>query len=257
MSENENTGSLGRKIFFLHPLAVVKNHLVSELAQEEFEVYVVTNEVKLRNVLKKNPDSIVFANISEGMKESAWDEWIKGIMTDDATSGVDVGIVTGVEDVNLRRKYTEQFKLSCGFTVLKSDLPSMLKQIMEILNAANAKGRRKYVRAVTGNETNITVNLPMNGTFVHGVIKDISTVGFSCVFDDDPKIVKNSHFPDIQLRLQIQLVKAEGIVFGTRMDGDDKIYVILFTQRTSPDVRTRIRKFIQSFLQAKMDSELK
>jgi len=257
MSDKENTGSLGRKIFFLHPLAVVKNHLVSELAQEEFEVYAVGDEVKLRNVLKKTPDSIVFANIGEGMKESAWDEWIRGVMTDDATAGVDIGVITVADDVNLRHKYTEQIKVRCGFTVLKSDFSAMLKLIMDILNVANAKGRRKYVRAVTGNETNITVNLPMNGTFVHGVIKDISTVGFSCVFDDDPKIVKNSHFPDIQVRLQSQLIKAEGIVFGTRMDVNDKIYVILFTQRTSPDVRTRIRKFIQSFLQGKMDSELK
>jgi hypothetical protein len=49
----------------------------------------------------------------------------------------------------------------------------------------------------------------------------------------------------------------EGIVFGSRMDGSARIYVILFTQRIDPDVRARIRKFIQQNLQARMDMELK
>ncbi|MDR2028510.1 MAG: pilus assembly protein PilZ, partial [Treponema sp.] len=61
----------------------------------------------------------------------------------------------------------------------------------------------------------------------------------------------------IQIKLQSMLLKAEGIVFGSRMDGLEKIYVILFTQRIDPDVRVKIRKYIQSNLQAKMDGELK
>jgi hypothetical protein len=41
------------------------------------------------------------------------------------------------------------------------------------------------------------------------------------------------------------------------MDGLSKIYVVLFTQRIDPDVRTRIRKYIQQNLQSKMDAEIK
>jgi hypothetical protein len=128
---------------------------------------------------------------------------------------------------------------------------------MDILKAADAKGRRKYIRATTENETNTTVNFPVNGTFVNGVIKDISVVGFSCAFDADPELVKNALFQDIQIKLQSQLIKAEGIVFGSRMDGGTKIYVVLFTQRIDPEVRTKIRKFIQLNLQGKIDSQFK
>ena len=256
MAENTDF-SIGRRIFFLHPSALIQNQIVPELVQEEFEAYYAKNENKLKSVLKKYPDSIVFANINEGMKESAWEEWIKAVMANPETAGVDVGVVSAGEDAALRNKYSEQLKCRCGFTVLKSDFATMMKQLIDILNKVNAKGRRKYIRAVTDKETNITVNLPINGTFVNGVIRDISTVGFSCAFADDPKIIKNSLFNDIQIRLQTQLLKAEGIVFGSRMDGAEKIYVILFTQRISPDVRTRIRKFIHSYLQNKMDAELK
>jgi hypothetical protein len=49
----------------------------------------------------------------------------------------------------------------------------------------------------------------------------------------------------------------EGVVFGSRMDGNEKVYVVIFTQRIDPEVRTKIRKYIQQNLQNKMDEELK
>ena len=257
MAENNNTEALGRRIFFLHPSAYIQNQITSELGQEEFETYTAKDENKLRRVLRKFPDSIVFANISDGMKENAWEEWIKKVMSDEELSRVDIGILSATEDDNLKQKYLEQVKVRCGFTVLKPELQVVIRQLVGLLNAANAKGRRKYVRAVVDTGSNTTVNISMNGMFIKGTVKDVSTVGFSCTFDQDPDLVKNSLLPDIQIRLATQLLKVEGIVFGSRMDGKDKIYVIILTQRTSPDVRTRIRKFIQFFLQSRMDAEFK
>jgi hypothetical protein len=49
----------------------------------------------------------------------------------------------------------------------------------------------------------------------------------------------------------------EAIVFGSREEGPEKVYVLIFTQRIDPDVRTKIRKYIQHNLQSKMDNELK
>jgi hypothetical protein len=257
MAENENLGSLGRKVFFLHPSAFVQNHIVAELAQEEFEVYVVKNETRLRQVLKMFPDSIVFASINEGMKENAWEDWIKGIRVTSETAGVDIGIIASANDDNLRQKYLEHLKVRGGYTIIKSDPVVANKQLITLLNNMNAKGRRKYIRLLLDRETNTTVNLPMNGTFVNGVIKDISVVGFSCTFADDPALAKNSLLADIQIRLQSQLLKAEGLAFGSRTDGSEKIYVVLFTQKVDSDVRSRIRKYIQSTLQIRMDNDLK
>ena len=256
MEKNSSADSLGRKIFFLHAPALVQNRIIEELTHDEYEVYLVKDEFKLRQLLKKYADSIVIANISDGMKESEWEAWIKSVMTASETAAVDIGVIASGEDDNLRRKYTEQLKVRCGYTVLKSDLPAVIKQLTGFLDKANAKGRRKYVRAVTDAEANTTVNLPMNGTFLKGGIKDISAAGFSCSIADSPQITRNSLFKEIQIRLQTQLLKAEGIAFGSRENGSEKLYVFLFTQRTSPDVRTRIRKFIQSFLQSRIDNEL-
>ena len=253
---SENT-SLGRKIFFLHPSATIQNQIITELAQEEFEVYVAKDELKLRIALKKYPDSIVFANVNDGMKEKAWEDWIRNVMGSSELSGIGIGVIGYGTDEALRRKYAEQIKVSCGFIALKADTSVVVKQLITVLNSINAKGRRKYIRALTDKEKNITVNLPLNGTYVNGQINDVSVVGFSCSFENDPSLSKNSIFNDIQIRLQSQLLKAEGIVFGSRMDGGQKTYVILFTQRIDPNVKIRIRKYIQSHLQGKMDTELK
>ena len=131
-----------------------------------------------------------------------------------------------------------------------------MKQLFDILKAAEAKGRRKYIRAVTEGEPNTTLNFPFNGTYLKGTIKDISVVGFSCSFEDDPDLAKSSLFQDIQIKLQSTLIKAEGVILGSRMDGKNKIYVVLFTQRIDPEARARIRRYIQSNLQAKIDREL-
>jgi hypothetical protein len=257
MANEGNEDILGRKLFFLYPSAVIQNQVAAELIQQEYEVYIIKDHVKLRKILKKYPASMVFANINDGMSANEWEAWIRGVMADPETAGIDIGIVCSGEDENLKRKYISQVRIQCGYTVVKSDLSLAIKQLMDILTAADAKGRRKYIRATTENETNITVNFPVNGTFINGVIKDISVVGFSCAFDADPELVKNTLFQDLQIKLQSILIKAEGIVFGSRMDGSNKIYVVLFTQRIDPDVRTKIRKYIQSNLQSKLDSLFK
>jgi len=256
MAGNDNLVHLGKKVFFLHPSTLIQNQVIAGLAQEEFEVYIVKDGNKLRAILTKYPDSVVFACINEGMRENEWEEWIRGITVNQETSGVSIGIIASGLNENIKRKYVQQFKITCGYTVLKSDPGDVTKQLVSILNTIEAKGRRKYMRALTGGEVNTTVNLPVHGTYINGKIKDISVVGFSCHFEEDPGLVKNSFFADIQLRLQTQLLKVEGIVFGSRMDEGEKTYVVLFTQRINPDVRTKIRKYIQLNLQNKMDREL-
>ena len=257
MAEDEKSKTLGKKVFFLHPSAITQNHVVYELAQEEFEVYILRDEFKLKQALLRYPDSIVFASINEAVKESAWDELVRGIMGKPETAGVQVGIISSVNDESLKQKYIEKYNVRCGFTVIKSDYNEAVKHLIAILDNVNAKGRRKYIRMVMEKETNATLNVPLNGTFVNGSIKDISVVGFSCVFAEDPGLPKNGLFNDIQLRLQAQLLKVEGIVFGSRMDGSEKVYVILFSQRVDLSEKTKIRKYIQSNLQTRMEQELK
>jgi hypothetical protein len=257
MGETDGAAEItGKKIFFLYPTVVVHDRIITELVQQEYEVYVSKNKDKLKKVLKKYPDSIVLIDINEHMPEKEWELWITELMESSDTETVSVGIVTPNEDELFQHKYLKVLNVPCGYTVLRSDLDKTISNLVSALQTVNAKGRRKYIRAVTEQEAHTTVNLPWGGAYVHGRIKDVSVVGISCTLDGSPEISKNVLLKNIQLKLQSNLLKVEGIVFGSRTEGTETVYVILFTQRIDPDVRIRIRKYIQHNLQSKMDFEL-
>ncbi|HCC36671.1 MAG TPA: pilus assembly protein PilZ [Treponema sp.] len=254
MNNEGNSDILGKKIFFLYPSTVVQNEVAEELIQQEYEVYIIKDHAVMKKILKRYPDSIVFADIDERMPEKEWEAWIREVMSDPETRNAAIGIITVNGDNTLERKYINSVGVRCGYTVLKADLSSSIKQLYNILISINAKGRRKYIRATTENDTTAAINLPMNGIFINGSIKDISVAGVSCAFDNDPELTINTLVKDIQIKLQTSILKVEGIIFGSRIDGPAKIYVILFTQRINPEVRIKMRKYIQHNLQLKMDN---
>jgi hypothetical protein len=178
-------------------------------------------------------------------------------MGDEATKEVKIGVLSNTSNEESRKLYLNTLNVECGFIPVKLEKPRVIKTLSDILIAGDARGRRKYIRADTRGETMTTINVPNNGAFVTGEIRDISVVGLSCVFAQDPELEKNSLLHDIQIKLQSTLLKAEGIVFGSRMDETDKVYVLVFSQKIDPAVKTKIRTYIQKNLQSKMDAELK
>jgi hypothetical protein len=255
-NDNNPSDILGKKVFFLYPSAVVQNEIIAELAQQEYEVYVVKDHAALIPVLKRYPGSIVFVGLDDRMSEKEWEAWIRGIISSPETNQTGIGIISVNGDEQLQRKYINSVRVQCGYTVLRADLHNVIRQLAEILKAMNAKGRRKYIRAAVENDALTTINLPLNGAFVNGNIQDISVVGLSCSFAEDPGLTLKTLFQNIQIKLQSTLLKVEGIVFGSRMDEASRVYVVLFTKRVDPDTRTKIRRYIQHNLQTRMDGEL-
>jgi len=247
---------VGKKIFFLFPSVAVQNKIVTELVQQEYEVYITKNKDTLRRVLRNYPDSIVFVDINEQLTEAEWEGWVTAVKNAPDTKSTSIAVVTNNDDEKIKRKYLLTIKVA-GYTVMKFDLDKAVVHIIEILQKLDAKGRRKYIRASTKGDSNATLNLSINGTFVKGYVRDISVVGISCTLEGSPDISKNTLFKDIQVKLLSSLLKVEGIVYGSRMEENEKVYVLLFTQRIDPDVRIKIRTYIQHNLQSKMDKELK
>jgi hypothetical protein len=244
----------GRKIFFLYPTAPVQNQIITELAQQEYEAYIAKDHNRLMRVLKNCSDSIIYVNIDDKMQEAEWEKWITSILS--SFPDIKVGIFTSNTSDEYKHKYTEKIKITCGYMPLKLDMSKALENVLAILAAMNVKGRRKYLRAFSENETTTTMNMPLDGDFVNSNIRDISVVGFSCFFEHDPGLKKNALHKDIQIRLQTNLLKVEAVVFGSREESGKIIYVFLFTQRIDPDIKVKIRKYIQQNLQSKMDKEI-
>jgi hypothetical protein len=254
---DDNLSATGKKVFFLYPQTLIQNEVSTDLIMQEFEVYTIRDHVALRRILKRYPDSIVFVNPDEKISEKEWDAWIQSVMTDPDTAEVGIGILSSTTSDEIKHKYLTQIKVTCGFIHVSTDLKKLILQITEVLKKHNALGRRKYIRATSENEKMTTVNMPIDGHYVSGFIHDISATGFSCSFPEDPGLEKNSLVSNMQIKLQGTLMRAEGIVFGSRMDELMKIYVIVLTPKTDSAVRSKILKYIQSNIQARMDMELK
>jgi hypothetical protein len=255
MEAESNQGLLGKKVFFLYPSVIVKNEVIPELFQLEYEVYLSPDEKKLKPVLKKHPGSIVFVNVDDGLSDQNWDVWIQGVMRTGEWN-TSIGILSSSSDEKKQKKYISTLRVQAGYITVKSDIQKVLTQFTDILKKLDAKGRRKYIRVATAQDSMTSINIPHGGRFITGTIYDISVVGISCVFEDDPNLTKGFQIKDIQMKLQGVLLKTDGIVFGSR-DGDTgRVYVIIFTAKIHPEVKTKIRKYMQSNLQAKMNSEL-
>jgi hypothetical protein len=256
MGIETDTNLMGQKVFFVYPSPYFQNDIASEFINQEFEVCFVKEHANLKKVLKDFPKSIVFINIEGSLPEKEWELWIRSVLKDPVTAEVKIGILAESHNEQYEQKYTETLKLPCGYTVIsKSDPAKTIKQLVIILTASEARGRRKYVRASSEDKSN-TINIPYNNSYLKGVIKNISAAGFCCCFEQDPDLGKNALCKDIQIRLQKTIIKAEGSVFGSREDGPQKIYVFLFTQRVDPETRFKIRTCIQQLLQLKIDKLL-
>jgi hypothetical protein len=250
-----NSEIVGKKVFFLNPSVNIQNQVMDELSQHEYEVYSVKNSAHLTRVLKKYTDSIVYINLDDTQKAEA-EKWIDMIST--AVPDVRIGIFSSSSDEALKDKYVKKPKVKCGFINIRFEMKKTVQQIIAILESMNVKGRRKYLRATIENEETATINMSQGGgNFVNGIIKDISVVGFSCAFEEDPGLIKNTLYKDIQIRLHTMLIKAEAIVFGSREELGKKVYVLLFSQRTDPEVSVKVRKYVRQNLQHKMEANYK
>jgi hypothetical protein len=246
----------GRKVFFLYPPSVVQDELIWEVVRHEYEVYLLKDHRRARALLAKYPDSILFVNIDAELTESEWEAYIRGIVGSDRYADVRVGILSYNNDEALARKYLMDIGVSAGFIKLSLGLQESINIVLRALEANEARGRRKYVRAKTFDPSYpATFNVRVHGDLKSGVIRDISSVGMACTFDEFVQLPERSYLRDIQLKLRGGLTTISGVVTGVRKEGGT-VYVVMFDPRSNPDARNRIRRFVHRFLQQQIEREM-
>jgi hypothetical protein len=239
----------GRKVFFLYPHSVIKEEMIEDIIAEEYEAYILKDHKRAARLMKAFPGSILFVNIDEAMKEPAWEQYILNITGSEEYTDPRIGIFTYNEDQELARKYLIDHSLPCGFIRLKLGYGETKKILLDVLKANEAKGRRKFVRTLCGDDPQATINVPGSGSIIQGKLLDISSAGAACAFDNESMFPKNSLLKDIQLQLRGARVMLSGIVMGTRHD-DARVHVLLFDPKSmTGEKRSRIFRYIRINLQ--------
>ncbi|MDR2661950.1 MAG: PilZ domain-containing protein [Treponema sp.] len=242
----------GKKIFILHPHSVIQDELLDLLIMSGFESYVLYDHKRALKLLAKFPDSIMFINIDDGMTEKEWEAYIRGIQEDPTTRECKLGILSYNTDQNLMRKYLMELTLPCGYIQLKLGVRESTRIMLGALEANEARGRRKYIRAFCEGDINATVNIKNTTGYYYGKILDISAAGIAARFDAFEDLPPNTLLREVQLKLRGGLVLTNAVLMGKR---PDNVWIFLFdVTRMSTDHKLVIHRFIKYTLQHYIDS---
>jgi hypothetical protein len=252
MSTIEDTAlQKGRKVFFLYPHSVLNEELRIEILSHEFEVYSLHDHEAAVKVAAAYPGSIFFVNIDDTLKELQWEGWIRRLITNPRTSSTKVGILTYNPDAELARKYLMDMMLPCGFIQLKQGLAEGKRIILKTLDANEARGRRRFVRARCTDPKKASFNVTIKGRHITGAIIDISVAGMTFRPDEPMEVKAETLLEDIQLRLKGTLCRVSGILVGGAGAGAGSL--LMFAIPVAEEVMEKIHRFIYATLQEQMD----
>ena len=240
--------NIGKKIFLLYPHSVIRDDMLDLLIMAGFETYTLLDEKKARKLLIKFPESIMFINIDEGLKEEEWEIYIKSVQADPLTKKSRLGIMSYNQDQNLMEKYLMDLGIPCGYIQLKLGLNDSTRIILNALEANEARGRRQCIRAECEDDINATVNYKDDTVFFKGKILDISSAGIAAKFDKIADFKFNSTIHDVQLKLRGGIVMTDMIFVGQRKD-DRHIQIMLFDHKMSTENKRIIHHYIKQCLQ--------
>lgn len=252
----ESDFQFGKKVFFLNPPGVLSD-VAATLSAHEFEVYLVYNHKNLARFLKQEPNSIVFVNIDEGRTESEWEAWIRGLKADPDTASVGIGVVTLVGDPELSRKYLMDVGVACGFVTLKIGASKTADILLKTLEANEARGRRKYVRAACPAGT-AEFSMHFRDSVLRGTIQNLSTAGLAAWFEPPEELAVGTRLKDLQLTLRGARILLNGIVLGKRSAAEGPaVQVVMFEPGSlTEEKRDKIRTYIRRILQDEVDKRL-
>jgi len=251
------TGALGKKVFFLYPPPVL-SEIVEELARREFEVYLVHDHERLRSVLAQDSDALVFINLDDGLDETGWVSFIDKLRTDDATKGVRVGVLTlNDRSPDVRKTYLMDLQVACGFIVLKIGAGRTMEILVKTLEANEARGRRKFVRAACPPGWGQCA-LDHEGNPLRAQIFDLSSAGMAIKFEGDLTLRVGTMLRDMTLTIKGSRIALSGFVAAQRAEPDgSRVHVVMFDPSSVDDTRReRLKTIVFRINQATMDQRV-
>ncbi|MDR0877378.1 MAG: PilZ domain-containing protein [Treponema sp.] len=249
----QTESAAGKKVFILYPHSVIQEEMLDILIMGGFETYTLHDHKKALRMLERFPGSIMFINIDEGMPEKEWEAYIRGIQENPKIKDTRLGILSYNQDKKLMEKYLMDLSLPCGYVQLKLGVQESTKIIMNALQANEAKGRRKFIRAFCADDINATMNYKDADVFFQGKLLDISSAGIAAKTSTSIDLPPKSILHDIQLKLHGALVMADGILIGKRQD-DNNVLILLFDpSKMQTDNKLVIHRYIKQCLQKYID----
>jgi len=247
----------GIQVFFVQPNSVIQKTMVTELICHEYEVYLIGSVSSAKKIFSKHPVALAFLNIDEGLSEAEWKSFVKDVQEDPALTRMKLGILSYNTDPQLAKIYLMDLQVPCGFIKLSLGLVESTRIILAVLEANEARGRRKFLRVHCDDRAGL--NFVTKTGMVEGRIVDISVVAMSCTLAPERHWENHSVLESVQLKLKGSHCLVRGIVMGNRLNqSGEKVYVVIFDPKSLTDhERDNIRNYMQVALQSFVEAEMR
>jgi hypothetical protein len=252
----QSEGLLGKKVFLLYPHSVIHEEMLDTLIMSGFETYILRDHGRAVKILERFPGSIMFINIDERMREQEWETYIRGLLENPKTAASRLGILSYNQDKALMEKYLMDLTLPCGYIQLKLGIQESTKIILNALQANEAKGRRKYIRAFCADDIYATMNYKCPAGLFQGKILDISSAGIAAKIPRFPPMPVKAILREIQMKLRGGMVMTDAILIGLRQDDKDVLILLFDPSKMNQNSKLAIHRYIKLCLQKYID-ELK
>ena len=251
-----NMQNIGKKIFFLYPPDTLNNDkMIIEIIKSGYEIYIIQDHINILKILKDYNNSALFINIDKILDEVQWEEYVQKILDNPKTREIKIGIISNIEDKEIKKKYLIKHNVSCGFIKLSDDHTDNLKILSSIFEANEIRGRRKYIRTVFGEDIKVRFEINADNTVYSGNILNLSIVGMKCLFSNNERFIINKKFENISIDLAGTVIYLNGEI-SMHHEGSNS-YVIMFKNITDSEYYETLISFIINSLQSEMESEMK
>lgn len=243
----------GRKTFFIAPdtSLIPKNYLEDFLAlgYQTFIInddYVCPLQVKIREITKQFPDSILYFNIDATVAGIEWKNYIRELQ-----EFIGNRTLFGVfylerknpqDEENIRTYYVRDVQIRAGCFALSAHNRENFNSILDVLKQSGAKGRRSLVRARCAPSS--TVKFEFNGTGYTANLLDINVTHFRCDLlgntDSFPIFEK---IRDMALYVNGVSFISDAVLIMKRTSGDKTLCVFMFIKHDdTPDLEKETEK---------------
>lgn len=249
----------GRKVFFVNPSTSFEASVIGRLRLMEYEVYAIEDYRKAKPLLRKNADSICFFLIENQLSLKGWHNFIKSFEEEGVFSPLDVGILIPDLPDDKQANFLAELQYAAGLIKLNQDQESMFHEIVKALDAKNAKGMRKYVRANCLNDSQADLLWLKDNKMFKLKIIDISSVGIAAKLSNGQAnaVFINQIIEGVTLNLKNVQLSVDIKISAIKAAGDFLLVVIMFNTSTSPEAINKIRGYIANNLQESLRSSLR
>lgn len=241
---------VGRRVLFIDPPSVIREQMISFLVTAQYEAAIIKDPRTVMQVIHRVPGSICYFNIDSHVGRSELEQIVSRTIASREKTGVDVGVLSYNDEPEIARHYLMDLGASAGYITLHIGFQKSARIVVRALEAAEARGERKFVR-VRVPPGKGTINLSADSGSTVGEILDISVAGLACRID--LTYMRGTVLQNIQLRLWGAVTHLSGSVAGTRESPDGPVTVILFDENLDSAVRSKLFAFQRRVMQWEID----